>query len=489
MAPTPPRSRPAEVAREDLLTFVNAARAATGQDEFYETAEAATLSLDFLHTYLRVAHRRLYAQSLALGLNDFNALRVIEGLLADGKSVPAEHRAEEGALIRVALRGLPPQRVLALFGRLRQANVNNRRTRAAVRDWLATRPDAAYDAVKYRRKVKAAVRHAHVLVAEEIGQFLFQNKKIRAFTHPLFEAVRKARYSAEAIYELPYTVAEGFAGHHRVPRARFLERITQQMTLTERQRSQRAAEAAGVVVEVDWTRADPTELVRYGLSLGAGPAREALEAALPEAAHRIARGWGLGRVAVVLDVSYSMSGSRDKRRHPLAVAVAARALLQAGSRELSVHWTQGGERAERGTSDGDRLANGQRSTPLLRGGVLDISPKSQTNLADPLLEALATGPELLLIISDGVDNDPPGGAEAVLKGWRHLDPGGGVRIVHLNPVYDSGSLGPRPICAGVVTVGLRTAEEIPLALALAGVEGDVEGWIAPWVGRFLRGQA
>jgi hypothetical protein len=462
------RGRAADVAREDLLTFVNAARAATGQDEFYESAEAAALSLDFLHTYLRVAHRRLYAQSLALGLNDFNALRVIEGLLADGRSTPAEHRAEEGALIRAALRRLPPQRVLALFGRLRTANVNNRRTRATIRDWLAARPDAAFDAVKYRRKVKAAVRHAHLAAPGELGKFLFQAKKMRGFTHPLFEAVRKARYSAEAIYELPYTVAEGFAGHHRVPRARFLERIHQQMTHTERQRSQQAAEAAGVVVEVDWTQALPTELVRYGLSLGPGPARDALQAALPEAARRIAHGWGLGRVAVVLDASYSMSGSRDKRRHPLAVAVAGRALLQAGCRALAVHWTRGGEAAR---------------------GELEMSPESQTNLADPLLDALAGGPELLLIISDGVDNDPPGGAEAVLKGWRHLDPGGSVRIVHLNPVFDSGSLGPRPLCEGVVTVGLRTAEEIPLALALAGVEGDVADWIAPWVDRFIRGQA
>lgn len=460
---SPPESRAQQVAREDLLTFVGAARAATGQDEFYETAEEAALSLDFLHSYLRVGYRELYARSLALGLNDHNAARVVHELLASGQDTPPAFRAEEGALIRAALRALPPQRVLRLFGRLRAQKVNNRRTRAVIRDWLAQRADPPFDAVKYRRKVKAAVQHAHPRLPMELGLFLFHPEKTRVFQHPLLEAARKARHSADAIYALPYTVAEGYAAHHRIPRERFLERVQATMTRGERQRTQRAAAEVGAEIAVDWTQAEPTALVRHALHRSPGPELDALEAALPVAARRVAQGWGLGRVAVVLDRSYSMGGSRDKHQHPLAVAVAAQALLQAGCAALTTHWTQ----------------------PVARP--LQAAPQGQTDLATPLLDALAMAPELLLIVSDGVDNDPPGGAEAVLRGWRHLDPTGKVRIVHLNPVYDSGSLGPRPLCAGVPTVGLRTAEEIPLALALAGAQGEIQSWLAPWVARFLEG--
>ena len=42
-----------------------------------------------------------------------------------------------------------------LFRELRRAKVNNRRTSAIMRDWLAARPDLAFDAVKYRAAVKA----------------------------------------------------------------------------------------------------------------------------------------------------------------------------------------------------------------------------------------------------------------------------------------------------------------------------------------------
>jgi hypothetical protein len=67
----------------------------------------------------------------------------------DGGADPAQ-RHVEGRLIARRLALLPPPRVYKLFGELRGAKVNNRRTRAIMRDWLAARPDLAFDAVKYR---------------------------------------------------------------------------------------------------------------------------------------------------------------------------------------------------------------------------------------------------------------------------------------------------------------------------------------------------
>ncbi len=55
-----------------------------------------------------------------------------------------------------------------------------------------------------------------------------------------------------------------------------------------------------------------------------------------------------------------------------------------------------------------------------------------------MLDALETGPDRLVIVSDGWDNAPPGLAGEVLRVWRtRLDPGRRTGVVHLNPVYDA----------------------------------------------------
>jgi hypothetical protein len=59
-------ARAEQVEREDVVNFLSAALVGTGQAEFYDTADEQTFTLDFLHEYMRVAYRRLYARTLAL---------------------------------------------------------------------------------------------------------------------------------------------------------------------------------------------------------------------------------------------------------------------------------------------------------------------------------------------------------------------------------------------------------------------------------------
>lgn len=150
------------VAAEDVLLFVNAAITATGQREFRSGAADQQLSLDFLHTYVRVNYRRVYAASLALDINHHNAALIVRRLLETAGEASAEERRTEGRLIAARLALLPPPRVYRLFGELRRGKVNNRRTRAIMRDWLAARPDLGHDAVKYRAGLKTAARHIHL---------------------------------------------------------------------------------------------------------------------------------------------------------------------------------------------------------------------------------------------------------------------------------------------------------------------------------------
>ena len=126
-------TRAEQVAREDLVMFVNACFSCTGQREFYNDARGQAVSIDFLHAYILGNYRRLYARTLAAGINHFNQAQIVLRLLATGKQTPPEDRREEGALIAATLRALPPQRAYRVFDVLRERRVNNRRTRAILR--------------------------------------------------------------------------------------------------------------------------------------------------------------------------------------------------------------------------------------------------------------------------------------------------------------------------------------------------------------------
>ncbi|OKI21099.1 hypothetical protein A6A25_36855 [Saccharothrix sp. CB00851] len=437
------------LAAGDMLMFINAATTATSQREFHGGADDQRLSLDFLHDYVFGNYRDLYAAALALDINDHNAALIIRKLLATTADATAEQRRVEGLLIARRLRALPPQRVYDLFRALRRARVNNRRTRAIIREWFAGRPDPAFDAVKYRTGLKRALRHAHVAPDGELGPFLFTPDDRRRYDTPLLETWRRAHYEHASVYELPYTVAEGFAAKHRIDRATFLKRIEPRMTRLERLRVQESASRGKAAVAVDLGSMPLTRLASYVLSLPVpervdrrGELTGALRAAAVRAAGRAAGGWG--RVAAVLDDSFSASGSAQKRRRPLAVALACHYLLAELAAEYVPLWTSG------------------RTDALL------AHPYGMTPLGERVLDALEHAPDRLLIVSDGWDNAPYGLASEVLRVWRaRLDPARRVVAVHLNPVYDAEDFDVKRLAAAVPTVGVRDAEDVPALVEFA----------------------
>ncbi|MYX13292.1 hypothetical protein GTY67_07605 [Streptomyces sp. SID8374] len=448
------------VAAEDVLLFANAAITATGQREFRSGALDQQLSLDFLHTYVRVNYRRVYAASLALDINDHNAARIVLGLLETAGEASADERRTEGRLIAARLALLPPQRVYRLFGEVRRAGINNRRTRAIMRNWLAARPDLGHDAVKYRSGVKTAARHIHLRCAEgagaEVGAFLFRPGKLPRYEHPLLDAWRRAHYEQGAVAELPFTVAEGFAARHGMKREAFLKRAAPRMTRLERLRTLEQRAVGDRRPDVDLTVMPLTRLALYVLAL---PFEErvarrteltgALRTAARRAAGRHAGSWG--RVHAVLDDSFSSSGSGQKRRRPLAVALACHHLLEvlAAPGAYRGLWTSG------------------------RGDALLVRPWGPTPLGMRVLDALEPGqggaaPDRLVIVSDGWDNAPAGLAGEVLRVWRsRLDPGRRTAVVHVNPVYDAGGFDVRRLAAGVPTAGIRDAEDLPALVEIA----------------------
>jgi len=270
------------------------------------------------------------------------------------------------------------------------------------------------------------------------------------FQTEMLEQFRQASYSQEAVYGLPYTVAEGLAQKHGIPRDVFLSRIEERMTAGEKLRLQGVAEQTqGVSLDVDLGRVPLTRLALYLLSLplDVREARRAeLETALTTAARRTVRRapFRLGKVAAVLDRSYSASGSLEKRRRPLAVALATSTLLRIAAREHAAFWT----------------------APL--DDELMVTARGQTDLATPLLDALEWGADVVVVLSDGYENDPPGAVAEIARVFRRkLDPERSVSIVHANPVFDSESYAPRTLGCAIPTVGLRDAEDLPTMLGFA----------------------
>ncbi|MFE6972559.1 hypothetical protein [Streptomyces sp. NPDC057682] len=448
------------VAAEDVLLFVNAAITATGQREFRSDADEQRLSLDFLHAYVRVNYRRVYAATLALDINDHNAAHIVHGLLAHAGDATAAQRRAEGRLIAARLARMAPQRVYRLFRALRAAGVNNRRTRAIVRDWLAARPDLGHDAVKYRAGLKAAARHTHLRLdttdpgaGGELGAFLFRPGTLPRYRHPLLDAWRRAHYEQGAVGELPFTVAEGFAARRGMEREAFLERMAPRMTRLERLRTreERAEGRPGPPPDVDLAVMPLTRLALYVLALDReerGRRRAELTGALRTAARRAAgpHAGSWGRVAAVLDDSYSSSGSGVKRRRPLAVALACHHLLEAlaAPGAYTGLWTSGAR------------------DPLL------VVPWGPTPLGLRILDALEHGPDRLVVVSDGWDNAPPGLAGEVLRVWRtRIDPERRTSAVHVNPVYDAEGFDVRRLSPAVPTAGIRDAEDLPALVELA----------------------
>jgi hypothetical protein len=171
----------------------------------------------------------------------------------------------------------------------------------------------------------------------------------------------------------------------------------------------------------------------------------------------------LGRVAAILDRSFSASGSGEKRRRPLAVALAASQLLRAWAREYRAFWTP--------ALTPGLAASSVSAEPDGEGAVLaelDVQAHGQTALGEPLLSALAFQPELIVIVSDGFENDPPAVCNQIVRWFRErLDPRRKVAIVHANPVFDSDRFMPRSLGTAMPTMGLRDAEDLLTMLGFA----------------------
>jgi hypothetical protein len=473
-----------------VLGFLDSIATATGRETFYNTRAEQLAAEDAVHQAVFSLDRGLYSILLALsGGTDRAAQLGVRRLLDEprGREELLSHE-QEGRLLRLLIDRLPPQRLIKLFVMLQEGRVNNRRTRRLILASILGSGKLPLWSVKYRLKLRAALRHAlgtgqasavraltdqpqldsagHVRLQRLLGRhlsagadretiyecvnFILGGKRI--YTVPLLAAFAAAKTDLEKGAALPVEVLEGIRSryHKSTPHARVLELARKAGTLTEGQKlaMQRSAARHNVELTFDARKADMVRLYVYTLECGMTPeVRQALDEKARTHAHGLPVRYD--RIGVVVDASASMLGTAQGKYRPLAVSLALRDILAASARESIIC-------ASRGSFDDNGL----------------IRPEGETNLAVALVELAAKTPDAIYLLSDGYENAPSGRVAEVVHQLRNL--GVVTPIYQMTPVLAGESTGARALSPLVSVLPISRPEGLGLSLVRAALEQDID---------------
>jgi hypothetical protein len=442
---------------ESLISLTNFAGVATGRATHYNSLEEQREAERVLHKAVFDLDRGVYGLSMLLpGVTDYSKMRAVTALLGNRWNSKASiiTREQENLILNKLVYSLPPQRVFKLFCQLRDKKVNNNRTRKVILSYILNSPNLELWAVKYRSKIRKSLEHAWgkrttgiiksiirqpnwdnwgteeisisskyvgkylemktppEYLLEELLYFILGNTG-RIFNSPLLSAFQNAKTDISAGAKLPKEVLEGLRStyHKDVTQKQLLELIKGNLTTTQKRLVQKKAKTEGVEVEFDPRRYSLLELYIYAFEMGmTGEIFKAIQ----HKANAVAKSlpFKFKSVGIVLDDSYSMSGSEEQKLRPMALALGIKDVVSYSGRIpyiLSV--------------SGSRNFN-----PL--GSLL--KPKGATDLATSFVMILAKKPEAIFIISDGYENSPSGRVAEVLdiaerKGFCPT-------VYHINPV-------------------------------------------------------
>jgi hypothetical protein len=475
-----------EGVRRAILSFLDMAGTATGQATYYNTKEEQQAAQQAIHQAVFAVNRGLYAAMLVLpGVTDNSIQQGLYRLLDN----PAADRAsfltaeQENRVIDYLAGQLPPQRLFKFYGLLRQGRVNNRRTRRLILRSILGSPRLALWAVKYRLKLRAALRHAlgtgiahgvremavrgddrhpcarHIAryipagaERDEVYQCLaFILGGTRAYTVPILRAFVEAKADLDRGNLLPTEVLHGIRAryHKDVPAQRVLELTRANLTEGQKLAMQRTAARQQVELDFDPTRQDIVRLYVYALECGMTPE---IRAALDDKARRIAATFPLRypRLGIVVDTSESMYGTDQARNRPLAIALAMRDILAAAATAEAV------VKASQGEFDALGL----------------IRPAGDTLLAPALVEVAEQAPDAIYLITDGYENAPSGRVDEVLHALREL--GMMAPVYQVTPVLAGETAGVRTLSPLVAPLPVARPEGLPLALVRAAINQDIE---------------
>ena len=476
-----------------VIAMMNMSAVSTGRGTHYNSREEEVLARQAASKKLFEMDRGIFLMVHALnGVTDDAKRGAIKALLMNSRENYADSILDEALEmdgIKCLAQTLPPNRQLNLFCELKADRVNNRRTKVRlILPLLLNSDKLELWAVKYRRKLKAVLEHAwdkrtagviRTLLAKKrtLTEKAGLAKRIDAhlrpgtdrakvyqcvsfilgnrgnFTLPKLIAFNEAKKDINKGSILPMEVLEGIRStyHPRVDQKKILEIARGSMSEKKRSLVQRKAESAGVTVTFNPMARTALELYVLAFARGMTPGiRQALKTKGKAGARQLPVRFN--RVGVLVDDSFSMTGSGEQKLRPMAAALAMKDILVNTSRDAVVKTASG------------RMFDDPQS--LLR-------PVGATDLAMALVELLQAEVETVFIVSDGYENAPAGRVDEVMRLLEKI--GCNTPVYHINPVAAAESAGNlRTLSERIPAIPAGSPDKLGLTMVRALIEVDLK---------------
>jgi hypothetical protein len=512
-----------EQVRSAVLAFLDSVATATGRETFYNTRAEQLAAEEAIHQAVFALDRGLYGVLLTLpGSNDHSLQLGVRRLLDEPRRAPALlDEAQEARLLRLLVDRLPPQRLIKLFVMLQQGRINNRRTRRLVLQSVLGSSKLPLWSVKYRLKLRAALRHAlgtgiargvreltnmaerddraaEVKLQRLLGRYLPEGADrdtvyqcinfilggTREYTVPLLAAFHAARTDLEKGATLPVEVLGGIRSryHKDVPHARVLE-------LDLEKGATLPVEVLGGIrsrYHKDVPHARVLELAKR-----AGTMTEGQKMALQRSAaqHDVelifdARKADMVRLyvyALECGMTGEVRAALDEKAGQLARGLPLRyqriGIVVDGS--ASMLGTAQGKYRPLSISLAVRdilAASAKEVHARASRGAFDkqglLRPEGETDLAASVVELAARGVEAIYLLTDGYENAPAGRVDEVLRQLRGL--GLDMPVYQLAPVLAGERMGVRSLSPLLSAMPISRPEGLALALVRAALEQDID---------------
>lgn len=444
-----------------LANYLTTACTGTGQATFYNTKDEQEKVLLTAHQELMRDNRNWYAASIVLPMNDRSKQIILESLLTTG--MHCDDGQLENQAIGFAISELPFNRTLNLFMDLIKRKVNNSRTRKLGQAIWAMIDE--FRAIKYTSKLRKILRHCHIPEGDdpkkaEIHRWIYggntttgRNKfKASDIQHnPKLKSRLLAPTVYEELFNLPFDIARDIAvdKHNKKPdefQREFAGKDGQQGKGTITRKETMRARKSTKDTKIDFGRFSLYDLCMHAHK-NPGDIAEVRQF-VSEKARELGQLLRMpDKVALVVDNSISALGSADRQYHPLVVIECLMHMCMESGVEVSRFFTGPEPDGPFLTAEGD------------------------TNLRLPLVKALVSRPNLVIILSDGYENVRAGSVSQILS--TDAVKSSGIHIMHLNPVVSVESKLPtRKLSDHLATFTLTTPEQLPMIslLSIASVE-------------------
>jgi len=345
--------------------------------------------------------------------------------------------------------------LLMLAGGENQKRVNNSRTRKIILEFIFNRDNEYLDglAVNYKGKLRKLIRHAlgkqdlykilhgdEKLFRKSIGRY---NRHALPVLNHLFDSPVRLTKTTQAFFPkieqyynlkaasiagnvelfkkhmkgMPTSTVIGFRNSYKVPIE--LSAIYEKASMSNRKalQSEAAAKKAGTKIKVNYKSQDIYDLWKafYFKLLNGDPENmDKISDAIDHQSQKLSK-IDLGEATIIIDASRSMYGSEKRPLHPFLTSLSILSVIDNIKEVIYV----GGKRIDAPNDSGMNLVVPSGSTDLWRG----------------LVEAVLTGAENIVLISDGYENTVKGLFNTVYKHFKEA--GYEFNLIHLNPVFSA----------------------------------------------------